>query len=411
MNFALGSARTKVLMSAPRSSEPNITTRPSSCVRRSRRLRRKSRLPGVAAIAFPEALSPARKRTNRASPPSAGTCWKAVAWRRSLMGQEFTKYSRALCRRTLLRICQASRGCWSVGLLPISSMAGALKTSRMLAVASVLPASAPTKAGKSAVRWWSMLLVPRTTRANFCSRYASSVVVRVVGEIKGVAALDAKEVAIDAALVAIVAAYDLRAGFGAAHAQRRLAAITAMGADGADVVHLPGTRLVAVRTGSERAHRADIDAHSAFFAFQVVFAIGGDGGIHPAVLDAQRPDVHGFAANAHAAVAQDAARPVEVHHRRPLLLVAVVLDVNEFRFVGAVGEGHVLQFAFAAGVAYRAVEGMIAEQQLDDGLARLAHFVGFGGDGHALGHDGGAGGLQLGHFLDAHQAHAARALQ
>ncbi len=130
-----------------------------------------------------------------------------------------------------------------------------------------------------------------------------------------------------------------------------------------------------------------------------------------AVLNAQRPDIHAFAANPNAAVAQDAARAVEVHHRRPLLLVAVVLHVHELRFGRAVLEGHVLQFALAAGVAHRAVQRMVGEQQLEHRLARLLDLVALGSDHHAFGDRRGARGLQLGHLLDFHQAHAAGALQ
>ena len=89
----------------------------------------------------------------------------------------------------------------------------------------------------------------------------------------------------------------------------------------------------------------------------------------------------------------------------------MVLEVDELRFGRAVREGHVLQFALAAGVAYRAIQRMVTQQQLDHGLARLLDLVGVGGDDHAFGDPRGACGLQLGHLLDSHQAHAARALQ
>ncbi len=130
-----------------------------------------------------------------------------------------------------------------------------------------------------------------------------------------------------------------------------------------------------------------------------------------AIVNAQRPDVHALAADADAAIAKYAARTVEVHHRRPLLLVAVVLDLDELRLGRAVLEGHVLQFALAARIAHRAVERMVAEQQLQHGLARLLDLVALGADHHALGDRRGAGRLQLGHLLDFHQAHAAGALQ
>src|SRR5438477_10803198 len=131
-------------------------------------------------------------------------------------------------------------------------------------------------------------------------------------EVKGVPAFDAEEVTINAALVAIIAAYDLHTGFVAPYAECRLAAIATMRADGANVIHLPGTRLVAVRTRRQGANRADINAHAAFFTLEVIAFIGRDHRSAAAILNAQRPHVHGFAANPNAAIAQDAARPIEV---------------------------------------------------------------------------------------------------
>src|ERR1019366_4706629 len=92
----------------------------------------------------------------------------------------------------------------------------------------------------------------------------------VVGEVESIAALDAEEIAVDAALVAIVAAHDFHAGIGAAHAESGLAAVAAMSADGADVLHFPRTRLVAIRSRSQRPDRTDVDAHAALFAFEVI---------------------------------------------------------------------------------------------------------------------------------------------
>src|SRR5271169_1370770 len=100
--------------------------------------------------------------------------------------------------------------------------------------------------------------------------------------------------------------------------------------------HLPGTRLVAIRSGSQRADRADVDAHPALFALQMIFLVGRDDGARAAVLDAQCPDIHAFTADADTAIAEDAAWAVEVHHGRPLLLLAMVLHVHELRFGGAV---------------------------------------------------------------------------
>ena len=139
--------------------------------------------------------------------------------------------------------------------------------------------------------------------------------------------------------------------------------------------------------------------------------VGGDDGGCAAVLDAEREDVHAFAAHAHAAVAEDAARAVEVDDGRPLLLFAVVLGLGVEAVGRAVLEGHVLQLALAAGVADGAVERMVAEQQLQGGLAGLGDLGGLGLDDHAFGDRGGAGGLELRHLLDADDAHAAGGLQ
>ena len=89
-------------------------------------------------------------------------------------------------------------------------------------------------------------------------------------EIESVASFDAEKIAVDAALVAIVPAHDFHAGIGSAHAQRRLAAVGTVSAGRAHVLHLPGTRLVAIRARSQRAHRANVDAHAALFAFEMV---------------------------------------------------------------------------------------------------------------------------------------------
>ena len=130
-----------------------------------------------------------------------------------------------------------------------------------------------------------------------------------------------------------------------------------------------------------------------------------------AVLDAECEDVHAFAAHADAAVAEDAAGAVEVDDGGPLLLFAVVLGLGVEAVGGAVLEGHVLQLALAASVADRAVERVVAEKELQGGLASLGDLGGLGLDDHAFGDRGGAGGLELGHLLDADDAHAAGCLE
>ena len=87
------------------------------------------------------------------------------------------------------------------------------------------------------------------------------------------------------------------------------------------------------------------------------------------------------------------------------------LFFDEAGFVEAVAERHVLQFALAAFVADGTIERVIREQEFDHVLARFVDLIGVGLHDHAVGGDQGAGGLQLGHLLDFHEAHAARGLQ
>src|SRR5581483_4471024 len=95
---------------------------------------------------------------------------------------------------------------------------------------------------------------------------------RVRHEIERVAALDAQELAVDAAVIAVIPADDLVV----ANPQRGAAAVAAMRADGANMFHLPGARLIAIDAAGERAHRANVDAGAALVAFQVVVMVRHD---------------------------------------------------------------------------------------------------------------------------------------
>ena len=122
----------------PRISDPKMMTRFCSPRSLSRSAIHASRLCLVARRARP--------RLHRRPPETPQLAFRArrnLREARRLPPQlddcELITYSFARCSRTLLRICHASSGCCSVGSLPISRIAGALKTSRMLAVASGLP--------------------------------------------------------------------------------------------------------------------------------------------------------------------------------------------------------------------------------------------------------------------------------
>src|ERR1700693_5848213 len=104
------------------------------------------------------------------------------------------------------------------------------------------------------------------------------------------------------------------------------------------MLHLPGPRLVTIGARGEGADRADVDTHPALFTLKMIFFIRRDNRTDSTVLHAQRPHVHALTADAHAAVAENAARPIEEHHRRPLLLLLVVLRLHIFGLSRPVGE-------------------------------------------------------------------------
>src|ERR1700730_4890874 len=143
----------------------------------------------------------------------------------------------------------------------------------------------------------------------------------------------------------------------------------------------------------------------------MLFYVWSDVSNSSTVLHTQCTNVHGFAAYPDTAVTKNAARTIEENHRRPLLLVLMVLGLHEFRLGGAIGKCHILEFALAAGVANRTIQRMISEQHLDHRLARLPDFFVVRNYDHAFADHGSAGSLKLRHLLDLHQAHAASALQ
>src|SRR5690348_16176282 len=184
-----------------------------------------------------------------------------------------------------------------------------------------------------------------------------------------------------------------------------------MRANGWHVLHFPGTRLVAIGATGQRAHRADINAHAALFTLEVVGAVGDDDAVRAAHANAEGFDVHAFVADAHATEAENATRSVVIDEFRPLFFGAMNFFFDEAAGIRAVAENHVLELAFAALVAHRAVERVIGEQKLEHVLARLTNLFGVGANDHAFGRDEGAGGLQLWSLLDFHKAHAAGGLE
>ena len=169
--------------------------------------------------------------------------------------------------------------------------------------------------------------------------------------------------------------------------------------------------MVAIRAAGKRAHGADVDTHAAFFAGEFAALIRQDHRIYAARAYAKSFYVHAFVANANAAEAQDAARCIVIHQRRPLFLGVVQLLLDEPRVIEAVAECHVLQFALATLVAHRTIEWMIRKQEFQHVLARAVHLLGIRIHHHTFGCHQRARGLQLRHFFHFHQTHAAGGLK
>ncbi len=111
---------------------------------------------------------------------------------------------------------------------------------------------------------------------------------------------------------------------------------------------------------------------------------------------------------AHTAVAQDAALAVDRDQGGELeRLDEVALGLNKARNAAAPAEGDVLQRALAALVTYGAVERMVDQQELDDGLLRGLDALALRVNDHAVLDGRRAAGLQLGDALDFDEAHAA----
>ena len=137
---------------------------------------------------------------------------------------------------------------------------------------------------------------------------------------------------------------------------------------------------------------------------------GADEGAVAALEQLQLLVLGDLLAEAHAAVAEDAALAVDRDQRRELdRLLEVALLVGHPALAGAPAHRDVLQRALAALVADGAVERVVDEQELDHGALRVLDLVGAGVDDHAVAHRGRAGGLQLRDPLDLDQAHAAGA--
>ncbi len=160
----------------------------------------------------------------------------------------------------------------------------------------------------------------------------------------------------------------------------------------------------------KRAGRTNFNTVSALRTIEPA-EVCADNCVRPASSGFDRVFSHPFVANSSATFAEDAALRIVSDHRRKIFFGMVVLLFREPFFKAAPIESHLLEFAFAAAIANRAIERVIREQKLRHAALRFFDLFALRGDDHSVRAGDRAGGLQLRHLLDAHETHAARRLQ
>ena len=173
----------------------------------------------------------------------------------------------------------------------------------------------------------------------------------------------------------------------------------------------PRPRLEAEHLVGQRADRADVDDVAGKLGRQRLAVVGADLQVLAALHAAEFVGAGDVRGEADAARALDAAGHVAGDQRAEILVGHDALALGEARHRTAVAEREVLQFAFAALVADRAIERMVDQQEFHHVALRLQGLVAAREHLHAVGDRGGAGRLRLGQRLAAHfrldQAHAA----
>ena len=228
-----------------------------------------------------------------------------------------------------------------------------------------------------------------------------------VDRLVGKAALVAEPAVVDAFVVALQDAQDALVADGEAD----VALGRAEGADRPGLLDVPGPGAEAVGARGERANGAELDDVAAERGHVGVPVEGGDVGLVAALLEHELVILGDLLAVTDAAVAEDAALAVDGHQRREgQRLLEVALGLHEAGEPPAPAERLVLERAFAALVADRAVERVVDEDELEHrllcrlDLRRVELHLEPLADRHA------AAGLELAaHALDLHQAHPAGA--
>src|SRR5262249_27102293 len=196
-----------------------------------------------------------------------------------------------------------------------------------------------------------------------------------------------------------------------------VAALRALRTDGVGGERIvPRPRLEPVVARGDGADRTDVHQVAGDQRVDALFLERRDLAAVAAIDDVDLRVAVDLAHEAHAARAQDAAVAIQHQRRtevdigfRPVAVEDAPRKLHA-ALIGSEGVGEILQRALAAFVAHRAVERMVDQEELEHAGARRLHVRRPRRYDHAVGADGRTGGLQLRHFFDLHDAHAARAV-
>ena len=185
--------------------------------------------------------------------------------------------------------------------------------------------------------------------------------------------------------------------------------------DALGLVQLPGPRVERVGLGGQRAHRAQIDDVAGELRRHGLLQIGGDLHVLAAPDGADFGHARDLGGEAHAARTLDATGHDRLDQRAHILVFHRALVFRKARARAAIGHGLVLQVAFPALVADRAVQRVVDEQELHHPFAGLLHQrrerahlrrLAVRPAAHVL-HQKGARRHRLGRAHQLHKAHAA----
>ena len=171
---------------------------------------------------------------------------------------------------------------------------------------------------------------------------------------------------------------------------------------------LPRPLFEQLRLLEQRSDRADVGQVTGELTVDGALEVGRDLAVFAAVEHADLIDARDFFRKANAARALDATGHRGLDDRAHVLVVDRPLVLLEARAAAAIGHRLVLQVAFAALVANRAVERVVDEQELHHPFSRLLDHRRVGTDRLAVGGGKSTARLRLGRARrDLDQAHAA----